>query len=383
MPSLLGLEPRALLQSVLDNVGVALAVIDREGKIAFTNQAALDMFGMKESLAGVSLAEWRRKYVFHDSHEREIPAAQLPILHALAGEEVKPQEIRVTLPDGRRKWLHVAGHGFSILGLRGILLIITDETEQVGLRLTAERCQRTQAIGVLAGGLAHDFNNMLSVISENVALSLAEPDVLAVTRNRLQNMALALEKGSALAKRLVQFSRAETTRTRSLDVNEAVNTALELALPLVGHGVRVKTDLARDLPTVKGDPVEIEQALVNLILNALDAMPKGGELTLHTGIEFEDPPSAGKNRRTQPFILISVADTGIGIPENLQESIFDPFFTTKSESKGVGLGLSSAYGIVHHHHGHIKVQSAPGRGTKFSIYLPVEKEAATSTEKAV
>ncbi|HEY6304892.1 MAG TPA: ATP-binding protein [Candidatus Angelobacter sp.] len=383
MPSLLGLHPQSLLQSILDSVGVALAVIDRDGKFVFTNQAALKMLGATASLSGVSFEEWRRGYVFRDSLGRVIPTEEAPLLRALAGEAIDPQYVGLTLPDGRINWLHAAGHPFSVMGLHGVLVIVTDDTERVELRRAAERAQRVDAIGVLAGGLAHDFNNMLSVISENVALSLAEPDVPAAVRDRLQQMELALEKGAALARRLVQFSRAQEIETQPVQINEAVNTALELVRPLLGKRVRVKTELASNLPFVEADRTEIEQALVNLILNALDAMPEGGELALHTEAVPADAVSADKNDRTKQFVLITVADTGTGIPENLQDSIFDPFFTTKRDGKGAGLGLSSVQRIVHQHNGHIKMQSAPGKGTKFSIYLPVEEKPATMTTEAV
>jgi signal transduction histidine kinase len=129
---------------------------------------------------------------------------------------------------------------------------------------------------------------------------------------------------------------------------------------------------------VVADPSRIEQVLVNLILNALDAMPEGGELALHTEVAPADVVSTGENERTKQFVVITVADTGVGIPENLQSTVFDPFFTTKPDGKGAGLGLSSAYEIVRQHNGYVKVQSAPGAGTKFSIYFPIGERAASA-----
>ncbi len=379
MPSILGLQPQTLLQSVLDNVGVALAVIDSEHKFVFTNQAALKMFGATESLAGISLLEWRRNYTFHDSQGREIPPGQAPILHALEGEEVKPHEVRVTLPDGRVKWLHAAGVPFSVLGLKGVFVIIIDETEQVELRRALEQAQRIEGVGLLVGGVAHDLNNMLSVLSENVALALTEVEEPEAVRARLQQMGTALEKGGALAKRLVNYSHAQKIEPHPIQINDIVNAALELARPLMKGRVNVKADLACCLPNVEADPSRMEQVLVNLILNALDAMPEGGELALYTELLTGDAVLGDKDEAKKQFVLITVVDTGVGIPENLQSSIFDPFFTTKPGGKGAGLGLSSACAIVRQHNGHIKVQSTPGAGTKFSIYLPVEEK---SPEKA-
>jgi PAS domain S-box-containing protein len=374
--SILGLEPRALLQSVLDNVGVALAVVDHDGRIAFTNQAALDMFGEKASLKGISVAEWRKKFVFHDDLEREIPLDDAPILRALSGTEVKPQEIRVTLPDGRRKWLHCAGHGFSVLGLAGVLVVVTDETEQVELRRSMERAQRIEAIGLMAGGLAHDFNNMLSVLSESIVLALSDEGIQEMERIRLRQMAMVIEKGSTLAARLIRYSRTQKIDIHSVQINDVVTTALQLTRPLIGTRVHVTTELGYCLPDVEADPARLEQVVVNLILNALDAMPDGGKLVLHTELVPAEAVAGPKDENAKQFVLTSITDTGVGIPENLHTNIFDPLFTTKPDGKGTGLGLSSSYVIVRRHNGHIQVQSSPGAGTKFSIFLPVEDKPA-------
>lgn len=380
MPTLLGLHPEALLQTVLDSVGVAVAVIDKDGKFVFTNQATLEMFGQREDLIGVSLAEWRRNYKFHDRLGREIPAADAPILRALAGEPLRPQFVRITLPDGRSKWLHAAGHQFTVLGLTGVFVIITDETEEVELVRAAEQYHRVEAVGLLAGRLAHDFNNMLSVAAENLALALSDQGVPEGTRTRLQQMALALEKGATLSRRLMQYSRARKLQMQRVSINDVVKTALELVQPLFGNAIRLKIDLQPDLPALEADPGELEQVLVNLFMNALDAMPHGGALEIRTEVArtAATPGDKGRNETARQHVLLTVADTGSGIPEDLHERIFEPSFTTKP-GKGAGLGLSSAHGIVQQHGGHITVQSTPGAGTKFNIYLPVtaprEKQA--------
>jgi two-component system cell cycle sensor histidine kinase/response regulator CckA len=368
MPSSQELQPQAVLKSVLDNVGVAIAVIDHEHRFVFINQAARDMFGAIENL---SLKDWRRGYKFEDSQGREIPPGQGPIARAFAGEKVEPHEVRMTLPDGRVKWLHSAAHAFSVMGLAGVLVIVTDETEQVELRRAMEQAQRIEAFGALAGGLVHDFNNILSVLSGNIALALKDEGVQETTRARLEHMATALQKATALVVRLMQYSRKPDTQIRPVQINEVVNAVLELARPLIKSPVRVKTEVSHCLPAVQADSSKLEQVLLNLILNALDAMPDGGELAVSTELVSGDAVPGGKNEDKERFVLITVADNGIGIPEDLRLSIFDPFFTTKPVGKGAGLGLSSAQLIVRQHNGHIKVQSAPGAGTKFSIYLPV------------
>ena len=377
MASLLGLQPPSLLQTVLDNVGVALAVIDREGRFVFTNQAALKMLGVTGDLNGVSWLEWRRRYLFRDQQGRPFPAEHAPIVRLLAGEEVEPQEVGVTLPDGSFKWLHAAAHPFSILGMSGVFMIIADETERVELRRAMERTQRMEDLGLLAGGLAHDFNNMLSVLAENVALARSDHEISESMRVRLQGMATAIEKGSVLATKFVQYSRAaHAIQICPVQIDDIVNVALELTRPLLRDRIRVKSELGPGLPAVEADPGRMEQVLVNLILNAIDAMPNGGELIVHTELVTADLVSDDVNSEAKKFIAVSIADTGVGIPQNLHTTIFDPFFTTKPAGKGTGLGLASAIGIVRQHNGHIKVESTPGVGTKFSIYLPVGDKAA-------
>lgn len=346
MPSLLGLQPPTPLQAVLDSVGVALAVLDKDGRFAFANKAALSMFGVQGEQKGVSLVEWRQNYRFQDSQGRDIPPENAPLMRALAGEPVKPQYFLVTLPDGRRKWFHAAGHPFSVLGLTGVFIVTTDETEEVELQRNAEQHQRLEAIGVLAGGSAHDFNNMLSVVAGNVTLALSDPDVQGITRIRLQQVALTVEKGATLSRRLLQYSRAHKLEIQLVHINEVVKTALELVQPLLGNEIRLKTELQQGLPALEADPGELEQVLVNLVMNALDAMPEGGELELRTELAFPATTPGDKDEKPRQYVLISVTDTGIGIPEDFQTRIFELSFTTKP-GKGAGLGLSSAYGIIH------------------------------------
>ena len=273
-------------------------------------------------------------------------------------------------PDGHAKWLHVAAQRFEVLGLTGVFVVTTDETEQVELRKELEQAQRIEAVGILAGGLAHDLNNILSVLSGNIDLALGDEDVQEI-RARLHEMQMALGKGTALVLRLMKYGRKQGTQIRPVQINEVVNAARELVRPLVKSEVAVKTQLSPRLPDVQADSSQLEQVLVNLILNALDAMPDGGELSFCTELVSGDAIPGGNNEEKKQFVLVTVADTGVGIPESFLPNIFEPFSTTKPIGAGAGLGLSSAQLIVHQYNGHIKVQSVSGAGTKFSIYLPV------------
>jgi signal transduction histidine kinase len=363
-----------LLLTILDNVGLAVTVVDEQGKITFANKKALTMWGEHSVVPGDSFLKWRSSYRVQDRHGRDIPAENAPILRALTGENAGPRDFRIILPDGSIKWMHALSERFSVLGITGVLIIMADETEQVLLRQALQQFEQLESLGQLTRGMIHDLNNMFSVVSENLHLARMEEGVPQSTRERLEQTDVALQKGVRLVKKLGLFSRAQELQIQPIEINQAVNTALELARPLLGRRLRVKLALDPDLPMVEGDSGEIEQALVNLILNAVDAMPNGGELSLSTELVQSEPLE--KSERPASFVLITVADTGVGIPEHIQPRIFEPFFTTKTDKRGTGLGLPSVYGIVQHHHGEIKVHSVPGQGTRFTICLPLPERSS-------
>jgi two-component system cell cycle sensor histidine kinase/response regulator CckA len=254
------------------------------------------------------------------------------------------------------------------MGIEGVLIIITDETVEIELRRAASQLQRMEDVGAIAAGLAHNFNNILSAISLNVDIALMEEGVLESTRGRLQQISEASWKAAGLVKRLLQFSRRRELQVRPVQINWVVTEVLNLVRPIL-RNVKVNIELGHDIPETELDPMEIEQVLVNMIVNAKDAMPEGGELSVATAVEDSGPAEAG----VQQFVKITIADTGSGIPAEVQSRIFEPFFTTKTAEKGTGLGLSSAYGIVQQHQGKITVWSELGKGTTFTVLLPVRK----------
>ena len=369
--SLTATDPGTLLLTILDNVGLALAVLDEQGKIVFANRKALTMWGQHSVVQGAFFAEWRSSYRVQDRNGKDVPIENAPILHVLAGKDIGPQDFRVVLPDESVKWMHTISERFSVLGVSGILVIMADETEQVLLRRAVQQFEQFDSLGRLTRGMIHDLNNMFSIVLENLYLARADEGIPQSTRDRLEQIDVALKKGMGLVKKLGQFSRAHELAANPFPINQAVNTALELARPLLRGRIRVNLALNPDLPMIEGDVGEIEQALVNLILNAVDAMPDGGELSLSTELVNRAPGKGGE--RSASYVLVTVADTGVGIPENIQPRIFEPFFTTKMDKRGTGLGLPSVYGIIQGHHGEIKVHSVPGQGTQFTIYLPVSE----------
>jgi len=365
-----GLQPAGLFQTIFENLGAAVAVVDLQGNFVFANQTALDMFGVtkKESLHRFEV--WRN-YRVEDSLGHEIPIEDSAIMRALKGEHVTSQEVRVRLPDGGTKWVLSWAYQFSAMGLSGALVLVLDQTAEVELRRAAAQLQRMETFGALAAGLTHDFKNILDTIVVNVALALEKDTPSKGLCARLEQIDTATRKASDLVTRLMQFSRTQEVHMRTVQINEIVRDVLGLVQPLIRDSILVKADLSDGIPPIHGDPSQIEQVLVNLIVNALDAMPEGGELKISTGVD--DTEELQSSDAGLQSVFISVADTGTGISEDLQTSIFEPFFTTKPEGQGTGLGLSSAYGIVRQHKGDITVQSAVGAGATFVVSFPAQE----------
>ena len=217
--------------------------------------------------------------------------------------------------------------------------------------------QKLEAVGTLAGGVAHDFNNLLTVITGHAELALLRNGADEKLKKDLVNVMEASERASRLTHQLLAFSRKQVLEPAVLDLNEVVGDIVPMVRRIIGEHVRIVFEPARDLPHVMADRGQLEQVVMNLMINARDAMPDGGTITLRTG-----------TRHAQ--VLLSVADTGIGIPEEIRQRIFEPFYTTKAPGKGTGLGLAMVYGIVKQSGGSIDVASEVGRGTTFSITLP-------------
>jgi two-component system cell cycle sensor histidine kinase/response regulator CckA len=373
---LFGIQPAGLLQTMFESIGAAVAVVDRHGRVVFANQTALDMFGVTRKESPIAFQDWRQNYTFEDFLGHEIPMEQSAVMRALKGERVESQEVRVKFPEGGVKWLLTWAYPFSTMGLAGVLALTVDQTAEVDLRRAAENLQRMETLGALAAGLTHDFNNILDTILLNVALALRDESSREETRARLEQISVATKKAAHLVTRLMQFSRTQRLEVRTVQINDVVREVVQLVYPLFRENIVVKTDLSEGLPPIQADPSQIEQVLINLIVNALDAMPNGGELKVSTAVADTSAGTPSPDTSHQ-FVAISVADTGAGIPEDLQSAIFEPFFTTKPADKGTGLGLSSAYGIVRQHKGNIKVQSAPGAGATFVVSFPVQ--GATSS----
>jgi PAS domain S-box-containing protein len=249
---------------------------------------------------------------------------------------------------------------------------VVEITERKRLEEQFRQAQKMEALGQLAGGVAHDFNNLLTVISGYCDILLNDMRFEDPSRPMIDEIRRAGERAATLTHQLLAFSRKQLVAPRALDVNALVSNMEKMLRRLIGEHITLVTILSPDLGHVKADPGQIEQVVLNLVVNARDAMPRGGELTLETGNEELTGPLVPSqvDVRPGPFVKLTVRDMGSGMSTEVMARIFEPFFTTKEMGKGTGLGLATVYGIIKQHGGYIQVESEPGRGTTFHVHLP-------------
>jgi len=338
------------------------------------------------------------------------PAAER--IFGYSAEDVLHKPLEVLLPE-RFRGMHAAHvRGFStsaealrsmnrrgiIFGLRkdgrefpaeaSISKFVTDEglimtvrlrdiSERQKLEEQLRQSQKMEAVGRLAGGVAHDFNNLLGVIVANMYLLQSNPRDSEQVKGAAEQVMAAADKAGGLTRQLLAFSRKQVMRPEVLDLNRVTEGLGKMIPRLVGEDVDVRILHSKNLKPVKADPNQIEQVLMNLVVNARDAMPRGGKLTIETNNVNLSAEEARRND-VQPgdYVLLAVSDTGVGMDEATRSRIFEPFFTTKGTGKGTGLGLATAYGIVRQSNGYIWVYSEVGQGTTFKVYLPATLESA-------
>src|SRR6516165_3922581 len=244
--------------------------------------------------------------------------------------------------------------------------------------------QKMEAIGRLAGGVAHDFNNLLAVISGYSDLLLESLGSSDANRAKLEQIKHAANSAASLTRQLLMFSRQQILQPVVLDVNRIVSNTEEMLRRLIKENIEIAVILEPNLDRVSADAGQIEQVILNLVVNARDALPKGGKLTIQThNVQIgNDSGQAESGILPRRFVLLEVTDTGTGMDHDTQARIFEPFFTTKAVGKGTGLGLATVYGIVKQNNGRIEVQSKVGHGSSFKIYLPAEKHAVLARESA-
>jgi len=360
-------EYRTRLASIIDSSEDAILSKDLNGIITSWNRGA-------EHIYGYSAQEVIGKHIsFLTPSDR--PDEISEILQKIAqGESVEHHEsVRVT-KDGRQ--LNVSLSVSPLRGATGDIVgasaIARDITAQKRAEGQLRQSQKMEAVGRLAGGVAHDFNNILGIINACTEFLRDRIDPAAEPSLYVENIKKATERGTALTKQLLAFSRSPAIQPRVLDLNERLRDISKLLRPLLGDDIEILIVSRSPSAVVEADPGQLDQIVVNFAVNARDAMPRGGKFILETGVVEFDRAFAERHQPLTPgkYVLLAVSDTGEGMDEATVSRIFEPFFTTKEVGKGTGLGLATVYGIVKQSAGHITVYSEPGQGTTFKIYFP-------------
>jgi signal transduction histidine kinase len=256
---------------------------------------------------------------------------------------------------------------------RAVLATVHDISDRVKLEDQLRQAQKMEAVGRLAGGIAHDFNNLLTAIRGNAELMSHRVKNDPAMAAEVDEVLHAADRAASLTRQLLAFSRKQVLQPAALDLNEIVQGVSRMARRIIGTDVQLRLELATAVAKVLADPAQVEQVLLNLIVNARDAMPSGGTITVHTSdvvLDAGSPEIAQAGIAAGAFVLLSVSDDGIGMDQATQARIFEPFFTTKETGRGTGLGLATVYGIIRQTGGAITVESERGKGARFKVYLP-------------
>lgn len=295
------------------------------------------------------------------------------------------EEYRIVRPDGTLRWIRSRGSPVRDASGRAIRIagVSEDITQRRELEAQLRQAQKMDGLGRLAGGVAHDFNNLLMVIAGNADVLLSSPSSSAETIELVDDIRIASERAKSLTRQLLLFSRREIMDLKVIELDQAIGDGEKMLRRLLGEDVLVRSSLRAGDARVKIDPGYLVQILLNLGVNARDAMPTGGKLTIETGVTVLDEAYAATHSGVRPgrYVVVEVADTGSGMSSDVRSRAFDPFFTTKAVGKGTGLGLSVVHGIVESSGGHIDVHSEVGRGSTFRIYLPAVDDVATSSDE--
>ncbi len=332
-----------------------------------------------ETMFGFSAEEWLMdsrawtQHVHPEDHKIVEAAEEV----SKRGERFQA-EYRVVRKDGRVIWVSdtavvVAGSDAHPL-MEGI---IVDITERKQLETQLQQARRMEAIGRLAGGIAHDFNNLLTIIKGYTELALNRPRISAELQADVERIEDASERAGTLVRQLLAFSRRQVLQPKLIDLNGIVLGLDKLLRRLMDEDIQMTTIPGKDVGTIKADPGQMEQVIMNLVVNARDAMPNGGRLTVETANMDLDAAYGSDHATVKPgsYVMLAVSDTGTGMSPETVAHIFEPFYTTKASGRGTGLGLSTVYGIVKQSGGYIWVYSEPGRGSSFKVYLPRVEQA--------
>ena len=367
-----------LFRSVWENSADGMRLTDEKGVIIAVNDAFCKLVGVKaSSLEGQPFTV---AYAGSENLTEMIRHHHEQFLTRTAGQKVERQ---YALHNGQTVTLEITHSFVEVRGRTLVMLsLFRNVTTQRRLEEQLRQSQKMEAIGQLAGGVAHDFNNILTVIHGHASL-LGTAELDATAARSAQQIMQAAERAAGLTRQLLAFSRRQLIQPRQLDMNKIVGNMSDMLGRLLGEDVSLQLNYSQSPATIEADAGMMEQVLLNLAVNARDAMPRGGQLTIRISVVDVDEAHVQRHPEAHigRFVCISKSDTGCGIPAENLPRIFEPFFTTKEIGKGTGLGLATVYGIVKQHQGWIEVQSVVGKGTTFRIYIPFYGAAQADSEK--
>ena len=359
-------ESEERFHKAFETVSVALGIRPLDaGRFIDVNQSFVALSGYsKQDLLGKTLEELNLL---------EAPGHYAELIQSLQnGKQVRNADLRIRRKNGEIRQTLVSVE-FLRLGEQSCLLAaLLDVTDQKQLEAQLRQSQKMEALGQLAAGVAHDFNNLLTVIHGHTTLQLAKSNLDADIAKAFTQVKLASERAAALTRQLLAFTRQQIVQRKPLDLRAAISQMQSLLCRTLGETVQLECQLAPHLPCIHADESNLDQIIMNLAVNARDAMPNGGKLSLSTGLATVTAAQAAGHpeKRAGSFVVLTVADTGCGMDRETLGRIFEPFFTTKPIGRGTGLGLSTVYGITKQHEGWLEVESQPGVGTTFRVFLP-------------
>ena len=344
---------------------------EAEGRYLDVNDAFLNLLGyLRKDVIGRTAGEL---HFWSEPLDREEM-----LRHLQEEEKVAKHHTRYRTAKGEIREAEVWAESIELDGQRCILGITRDVTEMKKLEAQFRQAQKMEAVGRLAGGVAHDFNNILGIVMGYSDIALGEIPTDTRVKKYLTEIKKASQRAALITRQLLAFSRQQVVFPKMLDLNDVVQNVTTMFLRLVGEDIEFEFRPGTAIGSIKADPGQIEQILMNLVVNARDAMPTGGKITIETGTSELDEHYTSRHAGAHEgkHVVLKVSDTGSGMDETTRSQIFEPFFTTKAPGKGTGLGLSTVYGIVKQSEGDISVYSEPGKGTTFKIYFPRLREKA-------
>jgi two-component system cell cycle sensor histidine kinase/response regulator CckA len=367
-------ESALRFRTVVKNAPAVIFVLDRNGIFQLSEGLSLAQLGLKPGdVVGRSALEMYK----------DVPSILAGIRQALLGEVTRVQNTlgQLTFDTVYAPYRDANGEIAGVVGVaRDITELVTANEERERLQAQLIQAQRMEAIGQLAGGVAHDFNNILAAMLMHLGLLRSDDDLSPELRSALQELEDGANRAANLTRQLLTFSRRQVMQRELLDLDSLIGNLLRMLRRVIGENIRLECPGSGRAIWIDVDPGMIEQVVMNLVVNARDAMPAGGRLLIQTDtIKVDDTAGfASRDARTGTFALLTVSDTGCGMDEKTLQHVFEPFFTTKEVGKGTGLGLATVYNIVKRHDGWIEVGSKAGVGTVARVYLPVRADAAVA-----